>query len=454
MEASRQKDGPDRKGGGLLRGFLPGVVLLAGILAGVGGGADIPRASAGAPEGPSSRETRAVFEHAQDKVFQVRVLLQTTHSQTSTGTCFLVSADGHALTNYHVVSEAALEPDRHRLEYVGADGSRGPLELVAVDVPHDLAVVRMQGSGLPHFLLHAGIMGKGDRGYSVGNPLGVGLSIVEGTYNGMVEDSFYDLIHFTGAINPGMSGGPTVTPSGEVFGINVAIHRRGQLVGYLVPVEYASPLLREIQLKPRNEKPDFRQEINTQLLRHAELLLERLLAQNPPVQSLGSFVVPERPAPFIRCWGSTQRDANKQYEEDSNACGSETGVYVDRGLRVGSVRFEHTLLRPKKLGIWRFARLMGREYGEGRENQGGSRKDFTRFACQEGFLDTGGFTLRTVLCLRAYRRFEGLYDLHLRVVSVNSSQEGMVGKLMLNGVRYELGTAFARRYLESLAWKP
>ena len=56
---------------------------------------------------------------------------------------FVVTADGLALTNYHVVSQYALEPSTYRLEYVAPDGSRGPLKLQAIDVVNDLAVVRL-----------------------------------------------------------------------------------------------------------------------------------------------------------------------------------------------------------------------------------------------------------------------------------------------------------------------
>ena len=54
----------------------------------------------------------------------------------------------------------------------------------------------------------AGRLPKGERLYSMGNPLDLGFTIVEGTYNGPVERSYNERIHFSGAINPGMSGGP------------------------------------------------------------------------------------------------------------------------------------------------------------------------------------------------------------------------------------------------------
>ena len=68
----------------------------------------------------------------------------------------------------------------------------------------------------------AGKLPKGERLFAMGNPLDLGFTIVEGTYNGLVDYSYNERIHFSGALNPGMSGGPTVTADGRIAGINVA----------------------------------------------------------------------------------------------------------------------------------------------------------------------------------------------------------------------------------------
>ena len=70
-----------------------------------------------------------IYERTRPLLLQVRTLLKTQDSQSSVGSAFLVTADGHMITNYHVVSSYALAPERHRLVYATVDGQQGALQL-------------------------------------------------------------------------------------------------------------------------------------------------------------------------------------------------------------------------------------------------------------------------------------------------------------------------------------
>src|SRR4029077_1010892 len=133
------------------------------------------------------------------------------------------------------------------LEFLAPDGAKGPLELLAFDVAHDLAVVRIARTELPFLQFDeralAGALPKGERIYAMGNPLDLGFTIIEGTYNGLVDRSYDDRIHFSGAINPGMSGGPVAGSDGRIVGVNVAKRLDGEQVGFLVPARYAAALV-------------------------------------------------------------------------------------------------------------------------------------------------------------------------------------------------------------------
>ncbi|MGH2610850.1 MAG: S1C family serine protease, partial [Tepidiformaceae bacterium] len=175
---------------------------------------------------PVSAQARSLYERTRDSVAQIRVLLGGSDTPAATGTGFTVGG-GRILTNYHVVADKALEPETYQLEFVLPDGRRGPLEIVAVDVIHDVAVVKGDTGDVRALPFRDSTLQKGDKGFSLGYPLNQGLTVVEGIYNGRSEEQYYERIHFTGAINPGMSGGPVVDTAGRVFGVNVAIHRGG-----------------------------------------------------------------------------------------------------------------------------------------------------------------------------------------------------------------------------------
>jgi S1-C subfamily serine protease len=170
---------------------------------------------------PAVADTRAVFESIRDRVVQVRIVERSSGTRSGYGSGFL-AAPGLVVTNYHVVSRLVLTPDRYRTEVATSAGASVEGALVHFSAIHDLAVLQADvraGSGLA---LEPGLPRIGTRLYSIGFPQDLGVSIVEGTYNGLQPDTLYEQIHFTGAINPGMSGGPAIQDDGRVIGVNVA----------------------------------------------------------------------------------------------------------------------------------------------------------------------------------------------------------------------------------------
>ena len=101
-----------------------------------------PTPAAVAPESAPSGAGQRIYERTRARLLQVRTLLKTQDSQSSVGSGFLVDESGLLVTNYHVVSQYALQPSRHRLVYATVDGRQGALELLAFDVVHDLALLR------------------------------------------------------------------------------------------------------------------------------------------------------------------------------------------------------------------------------------------------------------------------------------------------------------------------
>jgi hypothetical protein len=148
------------------------------------------------------------------------------------GTGFFASPDGHVITNYHVISQLVQEPGRYRADFIDQSGAAFALSVLAVDVVSDLAVMRSVVPSPSYFVPAPVDVKHGDRVYSLGYPHDLGITIVEGTYNGLLENTLYEKIHFTGSINPGMSGGPTLTAAGRVADVIFVelLGRRGRAV--------------------------------------------------------------------------------------------------------------------------------------------------------------------------------------------------------------------------------
>ena len=439
-------------------------LLVASILASAGAwaqgnGSVMPSA----PEAASVAER--VYSAARPRLLQIRTLVIAADRQSTIGSGFLVSADGLAITNYHVVSQYALEPSTYRLEYAAADNSRGEIRLLAIDVANDLALVRVDHKDQPFFQFDEravhGEVPKGERLYSMGNPLDLGFTIVEGTYNGLVDRSYNERIHFSGAINPGMSGGPTVTADGHVVGVNVAKQLGGELVSFLVPARFAAALLTSAPADGPLDLGQVKTEIGRQLTVWQEGLYKALGDAPFRGVTFGPYKAPESAAPWFTCWAQTNAGQVPKPRASSNTtnCGSDTQVYVASDLNTGSVRLSHSYFSSIDLNRFQFATFVAQQNpAQWLMGFNWSRKWHTQQRCHEDFLSgsptDGRPPLRALWCARAYREFEGLYDVWVMTITQDRGTEALVSRLSLQGVTYPNAIAFGKRFIEAVQWKP
>lgn len=159
------------------------------------------------------------------------------------GTGFIVSQDGLIVTNKHVVSDEDAE-----YSVFTNDGKEYPAKVLARDPIQDIAVLQISGSNLP--MVRLGDSDKLEIGQTViaiGNALGefrntVSSGIISGlsrtitASGGGVSEQLDQLIQTDAAINSGNSGGPLLDLYGKVIGINTAIVRGAQSIGFALPV--------------------------------------------------------------------------------------------------------------------------------------------------------------------------------------------------------------------------
>ena len=173
--------------------------------------------------------------------------------QNSLGSGVIVTNEGHIITNNHVVDQV------DEIEVQLSDGRTEKARLVGADEQVDLAVLKIDNSGVkPLKLADSDSVQAGDFVLAIGNPFGFEETVTDGIVSSKGRpnraDVFGDLIQTNAAINPGNSGGPLINLSGEVIGINTAIISRSggsQGIGFAIPSNTVRTALESLLKKGR-----------------------------------------------------------------------------------------------------------------------------------------------------------------------------------------------------------
>lgn len=407
-------------------------------------------ASALPPGVRAAADADQVFRRFSHLVVQVRIINRASGSKSSLGSGFFVHSDGYLITNYHVVSELVHHPAEYFAELVMSDGSTLDLRLLNVDVVHDLAILRASEPVRAPLHLRNETLPKGTRLFSLGNPRDLGLAIVEGTYNGPVRHSLYERMHFSGSINPGMSGGPTINGDGEVVGINVST--AGNAVSFLVPAKYARQLLDDTLAgaASSNSAEQLLEVTRRQLLANQDVLINRILGAPFASTDLGPYALPGEIADYFNCWGDDSHDPKEPYKHVRYQCSTDEPIFVADDVRAGSIDFAHGLISSHELNRFQFFALYEHFFQWNRSSLDGSEEHVGNFECQTDFVDHAKSTFKVVFCARAYKKLRGLYDMMLKAASLDDNDLGVYTDLKLTGVSFENAKRMARRYLESI----
>ena len=205
-------------------------------------------------------EVRYVNPFGDDPFFkdfniQVPVYRQvgTEKQKVGAGSGFLVRANGYIVTNKHVVADTGAT-----YTVLLADGTQKTATVLYRDQTHDLAVVKIEGSGLSTVPLGDSTTLKlGQSVFAVGNALGeynnsVSVGIISGLNRSIQAQSqsgvetLSGVIQTDAAINQGNSGGPLVDLNGNAIGVNVAMVQGSQNIGFSIPISQVRAALSKL----------------------------------------------------------------------------------------------------------------------------------------------------------------------------------------------------------------
>jgi serine protease Do len=184
------------------------------------------------------------------------------------GSGFIVSAEGHVITNSHVVEGAV------QVIVTLSDGRQFPAEVLEVVDRYDIAVLKIEGDDLPVAPLGSSRdLVIGEWAIAIGSPFGYLLADTQPTVTvGVIsalnrdikqqgsERTYLGMIQTDAAINPGNSGGPLVDTEGRVVGVNTFIFTEsgGSIgIGFAVPIERAQWIIAEVREFGRYREPNW-----------------------------------------------------------------------------------------------------------------------------------------------------------------------------------------------------
>jgi len=274
--------------------------------------------------------------------------------ERGTGSGFIISSDGRLITNAHVIAGS------DTVKVTLKDGRTFDGRVVGVDSVTDVAVVKINASGLP--TLRLGTSEKlipGEWAIAIGNPLGLDNTVTVGIISALdrsssqvgVPEKRVTFIQTDAAINPGNSGGPLLNARGDVIGVNTAIRANAQGLGFAIPIETVQRIANQLFTKGRVEHPylgikmvtltpDLRKEINQdnqagfKVTQDTGVLIVRVMKDSPAAAAglqPGDVIQKVAGKPI-------KSGAEVQQQVDASALGQELQIEVTRQGKTEALR--------------------------------------------------------------------------------------------------------------------
>ena len=211
------------------------------------------------PTDGSALTPAQLYASCVDSVVSISSTIQTssfygTSEGASSGSGFILSEDGYVVTNYHVVENATA------VDVILHDDTEYRAEVVGHDATNDIAVLKVEATGLPAAALgSSGALNIGDMVAAIGNPLGElastqTIGYVSGINREVSTDStIISMIQTDAVINPGNSGGPLFNMYGQVIGITTAKYSGTtgsgasiEGIGFAIPIDDVVPIINDL----------------------------------------------------------------------------------------------------------------------------------------------------------------------------------------------------------------
>ena len=398
----------------------------------------------------NKKTTQEIFNQSKNAIYQIRVISKKSGQKKSIGSGFRVFPQGLFVTNYHVISNAVTDPEDYRLEFRTIDDAEGELVIRNIDVINDLAVLELaeetplQNASYLNFSER--ILNHGEVIFSMGNPHDLGTTIIDGVYNGLLEDTVYQKILFSGALNSGMSGGPAFDEHGNVIGVNVSTG--GDDLSYLVPAKFVQSLLKEPKASDQ-----WSTVIRDQLIKNSEHIVEMISSNEWQTKSFGDFNIPENLHPAVKCWGSGYSESDTDNRSFAKfVCDMDDYVYISSDLYTGNIIFSATKIDSHIMNPFAFSEYYELQYDDiNSDVPDKDIDDVSEFQCKSDFVLIADSHWKTAICSRSYNEYDDVFDVYVKAALMGREKEGYVLEVFMDGFSQTSSHKFLQTFLEGVS---
>lgn len=405
-----------------------------------------------------SQSGQKVFAKVLPYVFKVKTSPTADSPQASYGTGFVVDKSGLLITNYHVVSDSIVDPQKNKI-FVMMGDEAVPAQVLAVNIVQDVSLIRIAKTFDKALPFATRKPSQGEPIFSIGQPEDLNMAIVDGTYNDELVYGKYQIIHLSAPINSGMSGGPTVNANGELIGINVSKRVMSSNLSFAVPARFAKELY-EGNKNLKEHTGTFWEDMEKQLIALQSALTEDLLASSKEVKTFEGWKIPQAPK-SLKCWSvndSRSVEDRGEYDLAGLSCDLQHSAYLSSEMQTGSYSIDFKAIDNKQLNAWRFYRKLDLSTDRSAFSSGGfwshreGPKLQTTGDCISNVLVTStGVSFKVAYCARAYSYFPQLQDAHVQAMTIGSSKNALRVDLEMQGFTKENILKVVKQYTETVA---
>lgn len=387
-----------------------------------------------------------VFREHERSLFKVEVIETLSQTPYVIGTAF-VARTGLLVTNYHVVNDVIFSPEDYSIRLIDVADMKHDAQVIRVDPVNDLAVLEATLEDVPPLDIAPRMPDVGDPVFSLGFPSDLSGTLVAGTFSGPIEQAIGSLLHYSGSLSPGMSGGPTLDESGSVIGVNVSTS--GNQLSFLVSAEAVQRLLEE---DPGSD--DLLQQCRDRLMLFQEQVHRTFLTEALPVHELAPFQVATFSEDVADCTASPLQPDGYDFTGVIYSCAPTDMIWLDPEDSVAPLSLKHVLLVAEGMSRLRFSGLYTEWFQDVWWSEAPESRWASDYVCRtRNVRNSGGVKLLVSQCWRRREGLDGLYDVFAKAAVLGVSDRGLVTTMTLAGTTLQNGQDLVSQVVESVRWE-